>query len=108
MTREKMTLKVSLTILAFVSAIIFLASYLGINHKKILYSINQPEKNKFSIEKLEKLHYDDVKNLDENFNPQDLIEENDEEDNIYLAEYNLDLDKQLREHNKNQEVKRLQ
>lgn len=74
----------------------------------MLYNINQPEKNKFSIEKLEKMHYDDVKNLDENFNPHDLIEENDEEDNIYLAEYNLGHEKQLKEQSKNQEIKRLQ
>jgi len=35
----------------------------------------------------------DVRGLDDNFNPIDLIEENDEDDNVYLAEYNLQSEK---------------
>jgi len=35
------------------------------------------------------------------FNPNDLIEENDDEDNLYLAEYNLKTDKKKQD--KNQE-----
>ena len=71
---------------------------MGLNHKRILYNLKQPEKTKVSIGKLEKMNFDDCKDLDETFNPHDLIDENDDEDNVYLAEYNLELEKQLKEH----------
>lgn len=86
----------------------FLVSYTGIQHKKALYALNQPEKNKISLKKLEKYNYEDVKGLDENFDPNDLIEENDEEDNVYLAEYNIQQDHAQRELMRNLEQKRLE
>lgn len=81
---------------------------MGLNHKRILYNLKQPEKTKVSIGKLEKMNFDDCKDLDETFNPHDLIDENDDEDNVYLAEYNLELEKQLKEHIKNEERKKLE
>jgi len=35
----------------------------------------------------------DIRGIDNEFNPHDLIDDNDEEDNVYLAEYNLQPDK---------------
>lgn len=74
-------------------------SYADIKRGKILSGMNSPDQAQFSIDRLEKMRYDDVKNLDRNFDPRDLIDENDDEDNLYLAEYSLNLDKQLKQHN---------
>jgi len=59
-----------------------------------------PEFNKLTLKKIEQLLYGDVKRVDEDFNPHDLIDENDEEDNQYLGEYNLSVEKkQMRAEN---------
>ena len=52
-----------------------------------------PEFNKLTLKKIEQLLYGDVKRVDEGFNPHDLIDDNDEEDNHYLGEYNLNVEK---------------
>jgi hypothetical protein len=46
------------------------------------------------MKKLENVSPLEIRGIDDGFNPHDLIEENDDEDNIYLAEYNIQPDKQ--------------
>eukprot|EP01017_Pseudomicrothorax_dubius_P031395 TRINITY_DN4001_c0_g1_i6.p1 TRINITY_DN4001_c0_g1~~TRINITY_DN4001_c0_g1_i6.p1 ORF type:complete len:529 (-),score=240.90 TRINITY_DN4001_c0_g1_i6:80-1633(-) len=53
----------------------------------------EDEKNKVSWDKLEQLSFHDLKGLDDDFKPTDLIDDNDEEDMIYLAEFNLHEDR---------------
>ena len=49
--------------------------------------------NKLTLKKIEKILYGDIRKVDETFNPHDLIDDNDEEDNEYLGEYNLSNEK---------------
>ena len=63
-------------------------------------SINKFDlKNKITWDKLENISYTDLKALnDDNFKPTDLFDDNyDEEDQYYLAEYNLTDDKEKKE-----------
>jgi len=48
-----------------------------------------PDVTKLSLTKVETIHYHDMNKVNDLFNPHDLIEENDHEDNLYLAEYNI-------------------
>jgi len=49
---------------------------------------------KLTLKEVLKSNYSDIKGARlTRFNPNDLIEENDEEDNLYLAEYKLKNDK---------------
>ena len=68
-----------------------------------------PEKNKLTLEKLENMHLDELTGgADENFNPSDLIDENDEDDLLYLAEYNLQPDKMLKERQDKADKKKIE
>ena len=49
-------------------------------------------KKGLSIRKLGEYNYTDIKGLEEEFDPTELIDENDREDDIYLAEYNIQHD----------------
>ena len=60
------------------------------------------------MQKLQKYSYNDIKDLDHNFDPNDLIDDNDEEDNIYLAEYDLQKDRKMREEAKNAKNKKIE
>jgi len=42
-----------------------------------------------TLKKIENMNYGDVMRAEDKFNPHDLIEENDDEDKLYLAEYNI-------------------
>ena len=46
---------------------------------------------------IDNMQLDDLKGVDEHFNPNDLIDEDDEDDEFYLAEYNLHSDKILKD-----------
>jgi hypothetical protein len=59
------------------------------NQQKLAKLPREEEKSKVTWEKLENLSYHDLKGMDHDFHPSDLIEENDEEDQLYLAEYDL-------------------
>lgn len=52
-----------------------------------------PDVSKLTMKKVENIAYGDIRRVDEAFNPHDLIDENDEEDNMYLAEYNIRAEK---------------
>jgi len=52
-----------------------------------------PDISKMSLKKIENIFYGDIRKVDEKFNPHDLIDENDEEDNVFLAEYNIQTEK---------------
>ena len=52
------------------------------------------EKLKLSLENMQ---LDGLKGIDEHFNPNDLIDEDDEDDEFYLAEYNLQSDRILKD-----------
>jgi hypothetical protein len=56
-----------------------------------------PDINKMTMKKVEKFQYADMKRVDDQFNPKDLIDDNDEEDNMYLAEYKIAEKKRLQE-----------
>jgi len=71
-------------------------------------SINKFDlKNKITWDKLENISYTDLKALnDDNFKPTDLFDDNyDEEDQYYLAEYNLTDDK-VKKEKQNLELKK--
>jgi len=60
------------------------------------------------LEKLENLHYEDIKGLGDQFNPSDLIDDDDEDDGYYLAEYNLQADKIMKDRAQKQEKQKLE
>lgn len=51
-----------------------------------------PIPKKLTMKKVENLQQKEIK--DERFNPYDLIDDNDDDDNMYLAEYNIGHEKQ--------------
>ena len=61
---------------------------------------------KLNLTKVETIQYHDVKKVSEMFNPHDLIDENDAEDNLYLAEYNIQGERQLIKDRKQNDKKR--
>lgn len=55
-----------------------------------------PKPKKLTMKKVEKYQQGEFVRLEETFNPNDLIDENDDEDNMYLAEYRLHPEKKER------------
>ena len=45
--------------------------------------------NRISWDQLEKISYEDLRAINDDFKPTELFDENDDEDQMYLAEYNL-------------------
>lgn len=70
--------------------------YLGGNYatiQKVLRMPREDGRHKITWEKLENQSYVDMKDVDGDFKPTDLIDENDEEDGFYLQGYDLKEDK---------------
>lgn len=81
------------------------SSYFNIEKQKHL----SEEKSKITWKKLENLTYTDLKGIgDEKFRPQDLIVEDDEEDAMYMGEYNIQEEKAKREMASNVEKKKVE
>ena len=79
------------------------------NHYKNKIGVGvHPERNKLSLEKLENMQLDDLRGIDEHFNPNDLIDEDDEDDQFYLAEYNLQSDKMLKDRQDKQDKRKME
>jgi len=54
-----------------------------------LQPTSHSNKNSLTLKKIEKLHEKDLQKFDKKFHPKDLIDQNDTEDNFYLADYDI-------------------
>jgi len=71
-------------------------SYAALQFSKNKY-VTDPEYNKLTLKKIESIAGPDTKGLDGDFNPHDLIDDNDDEDDIYLAQYSIQPEKLRRQ-----------
>ena len=61
--------------------------------KRSKTNVSGGETSKLTMKKIGEMKADQLKKVDAKFDPADLIDENDDEDDIYLAEYSIDADK---------------
>ena len=62
---------------------------------KMPKEIHSGDRNKVTWDKLDNLSFADIKGMGEDFKPYEFVDEDDDEDQIYLAEYNLLEEKRL-------------